>query len=102
MRAAILTLALAACARQMPPMATQVDAERAHVELAQLQEGRTLLVHKCGTCHQPPLPVAHGKIEWPKMLDEMATRSNLDTRQRSLILQYLVVMTDAPPPIAKR
>ena len=95
MRAAVFAIALAACARQTPPMATQLDADRGNVELAQLHEGRTLLVHKCGTCHQPPLPVAHGKIEWPKMLDEMAMRSNLDTRQRALILQYLVVMTDA-------
>lgn len=95
---AVLGALAGGCSRTVPPHATAADAERGHVVLADLQEGRALLVRKCGSCHQPPLPAAHVKLDWPKLLDEMATRATLDERQRALILQYLVVMTDSPPP----
>lgn len=86
----------AACTRATPPHATAIDAERGHVELADLQRGRALLVRKCGgACHQPPLPEAHSAATWPLLLDEMAVRSNVDVAQRRLILNYLVVMTQA-------
>jgi len=92
---ALATLGLAACSPQ-PPHATPLDAERAQVGLAQLQEGRGLLIQKCGNCHRAPLPSVHRPIEWPKALDEMAQRSKLDHHQRQMIEQYLVVMADQP------
>ncbi len=82
---------LAGC-RVTPPRATAVDAQRGNVELAQLQEGRALMVTKCGNCHAPPMPKDHRESEWPAKLDEMAARANLDSRQRFLIQQYFVVM----------
>jgi hypothetical protein len=93
----LVVLASAACGSVSPPYATAVDAERGKVALGDLQEGRTLLVRRCGGCHQPPMPSAHGAHDWPKMIDEMRTRANLDARQQQLILQYLVVMNGAPP-----
>ena len=77
-----------------PPMATLADARRANVQLAELQDGRTLVVRKCGNCHAPPVPKDKTAGEWPKQLDEMALRANLDTKQRFLIQQYFVVMTE--------
>jgi hypothetical protein len=82
---------LAGC-RVSPPTATVTDASRAHLELADLQHGRSLLVSKCGNCHRPPMPADHSAREWPEKLDEMATRANLDFMQRRLIEQYLVTM----------
>jgi cytochrome c5 len=90
----------AGCGRNLPPVATSADAQRANVELAALQEGRTLLLRKCGSCHRAPLPREHAAAEWPGKLDEMAARSSLDTAQRRAIEQYLVVMADAPIPTA--
>ena len=75
-----------------PPAVTPLDASRANVALADLQSGRTLLVRKCGGCHRTPLPAEHGAREWPRMLGEMAQRSNLDGPQRQLIEAYLVAM----------
>jgi len=75
-----------------PPKATAADAQRANVQLAELQDGRTLMVRKCGSCHAPPLPHDHTASEWPVKLDEMAERSKLDRQQRYLIQQYFVVM----------
>lgn len=91
MRALLLVLAVGAC-RVTPPHATAADAQRGNVALAELADGRKLMVTKCGNCHAPPLPKEHTAAEWPGKLDEMAQRSNLDPKQRYLIQQYFVVM----------
>jgi len=91
MRRLVVLLGLTACSGA-PPIATAVDAQRAHVELADLEHGRTLLVAKCGGCHQVPLPSAHTARDWPIKLDEMAARSKLDAEQRRSIEKYLVAM----------
>ena len=83
---------LGACARSSPPMVTATDAQRGNVELAELDQGRKLLIGKCTNCHRVPMPNEHTALEWPKMLDEMAARSNLDTTQQKLIEKYLVTM----------
>ena len=91
MRVLVLLLGLAACGVD-PPRATALDAQRSKVALEQLSEGRSLMIEKCGGCHRPPLPIEKVATAWPKALDEMSTRSKLDTRQRHMIEQYLVVM----------
>jgi cytochrome c553 len=91
MRRLIVLLGLAACSGP-PPIATAVDAQRAHVELADLEHGRTLLVAKCGGCHQVPLPSEHTAHDWPIKLGEMSARAKLDDEQRRSIEKYLVVM----------
>jgi cytochrome c553 len=92
-RAALLAVLVTGC-RVAPPMATLADAQRANVQLAELQDGRALVVRKCGNCHAPPVPKDHTAGEWPKQLDEMSVRANLDRKQRFLIQQYFVVMTE--------
>ena len=94
MKKLLLLVIVAACGRSAPPMATAGDAQRANVELADLQHGRQLLVRKCGNCHKPPLPSDHTPIEWPVKLDEMSARAGLDREQRHLIEKYLVVMAE--------
>lgn len=90
---AALTLAIGmvACVAP-PPQATALDAQRAHVELAQLQEGRSLLVKRCSGCHATPRPREHVAAAWPKSVSEMAARAHLDLTERGMIQQYLVVM----------
>ncbi|HWU91572.1 MAG TPA: hypothetical protein VN253_30100 [Kofleriaceae bacterium] len=96
--ALVLALAGAAgCAQRLPPIATTDDARRANVELATLQEGRQLLLRKCGNCHRAPLPADHAAHEWPGKLDEMSARANLNPGQRRAIEQYLVAMAAAAP-----
>jgi len=93
MRHAVLVsiLVLVGCGGSLPA-ATAIDASRANVELADLQNGRSLVVAKCGACHRPPMPTDHGATEWPVMLDEMSARAHLDFMQRRLIQEYLVAM----------
>ena len=91
-----VALALSCGCRVAPPQATALDAQRAHVELAELQHGRALLLTKCGgSCHAAPLPSAEPRDAWPSKLDEMSARAGLDLEQHRLIQQYLVTM--APP-----
>ncbi|HEX4422058.1 MAG TPA: hypothetical protein VH165_29300 [Kofleriaceae bacterium] len=85
----------AGCGGGLPP-ATPGDAMRAHVQLADLEHGRSLVSAKCGGCHAPPLPAAHAGGDWPRSLDEMAVRSHLDVAQRQLIEAYLVTMATRP------
>ena len=87
----VLILVLVGCGGGLPA-ATAIDASRAHVELADLQNGRSLVVAKCGACHRPPMPADHGATEWPTKLDEMSGRAHLDFMQRRLIQEYLVAM----------
>lgn len=89
--AAALCLAAVACA-PLVPQATAIDAQRGHVELAQLQQGRSLLVKRCSGCHNTPSPVDHASGEWPRKLGEMSERAHLGLSEREMIEKYLVVM----------
>jgi len=91
-RLATIVLLFAACTRTTPPMVTAADAQRANIELAELQQGRKLLVGKCASCHRTPMPSDHTRAEWPMKLAEMSQRANLDITQRALIEKYLVTM----------
>ena len=85
---------LAGCAAAMPPAATAMDADRVHVQLADLQKGRDLLVSKCGaSCHATPLPAQHPRGAWPQKLGEMSERAGLVPAERTLIEQYLTAMS---------
>ena len=92
---ALFALALASVAgcRLTPPVATSVDAERGQVALAELQQGRQMMIRKCGNCHRPPMPGDHPAAAWPAKLDEMSIRAGLKRDQRHLIEQYLVLMS---------
>lgn len=92
MKRVIALLVLTGACRVAPPRATAADASRANVQLAELVDGRKLMVTKCGNCHAPPMPNEHTAAEWPAKLDEMGQRANLDPKQRYLIQQYFVVM----------
>jgi hypothetical protein len=90
--------ALVACGRGLPPQATAIDAERAHVELARLQRGRELVIRKCGSsCHRPPQPSQHTPAAWPATIDEMSERAQLRPDEKALIAQYLVTMAGRAP-----
>jgi mono/diheme cytochrome c family protein len=95
-RAWIMLLIAAGCAK-MPPLATALDAERANVDLASLQNGREVYIQKCKGCHGLPMPTDYSPAEWPKKVGDMAERSKIDDAQRRAIEQYLVVMSTPSP-----
>ena len=76
-----------------PPPVSPADASRAQVQLADLENGRSLLMSKCGGCHRVPLPAEHRAPDWPTKLGEMSARAHVDEQQRHLIEAYLVAMS---------
>ena len=89
-----LGLALVACGGPWLPVATAIDATRASARwpettVDQLNRGRTLLVRRCGNCHQPPSPAARTADRWPADVADMAARAGLRTGERELINRYL-------------
>jgi cytochrome c5 len=87
----VVLAGLIACTAPVP-VATEADAARANVELAQLNAGRDLLIKKCSGCHDTPSPGQRAPRDWPHQVGEMQQRSGIDATQRALIEQFLVVM----------
>jgi len=79
------------------PVATAGDAARSGVALAELQQGRSLVAAKCSGCHRTPQPSEHRSADWPKMIDEMSRRAQVDGSERQAIRDYLMTMATAPP-----
>jgi hypothetical protein len=92
LRVAVALGLLAGCAGMSPPPASPADATRAKVQLADLQDGRSLLLRKCGGCHRVPMPTEHRALEWPTKIHDMSARAHVDDQQRRLIEEYLVTM----------
>ena len=95
--AGFATLALLGGCSPGLPAATPNDAARAHIQLADLQQGRSLTASKCSGCHRAPMPTDHPGDVWPQKLEEMSARSHLDANQRHLIEAYLVTLSTNPP-----
>jgi len=70
-------------------MPTQEDATRHKVPLETLNNGRSLYIKNCGSCHNLYLPSRYTKSEWSKAVDKMKDRSKIDNVQVDLIKQYL-------------
>jgi len=87
------SLLLAAACGAPLPHASSVDALRASVALAELEEGRTMLLQKCGRCHAAPHPNRFAALEWPSKVGDMVERSKIDPAQRKSIELYLMTMS---------
>ena len=73
-----------------PQMAAAIKGRPVNVAL--LQKGRTLLVHRCIECHTLP-PLWHYKIEdWPEIVNSMAHRASLKPADRDAIVAYILAV----------
>jgi hypothetical protein len=77
----------------VPPVTSHMAATRERpVNVATLQKGRTLLVHRCIECHTLP-PLWHYKIDdWPKIVNGMAHRASLKPAERDAIIAYILAV----------
>src|SRR5215468_5873362 len=90
--ASLLLAGLSAGCGGALPVVTAGDAARTGVALAELQHGRSLVAAKCSSCHRTPQPAEHRSSEWPRMIDEMSRRADVDGSERQAIRDYLVTM----------
>lgn len=91
---ALAGLLATACRGPWLPVATEADATRENVALADLQRGRDLLIHHCSGCHLTPSPRDHRAADWPAEVDEMRERSKLEPAEVALITQYLTAFAE--------
>lgn len=96
--AALVTAALlAGCGGPWIPVATEADAARTGATVEELERGRSLLVGRCASCHQPPSPRDRRAVDWPGEVGEMRERAGLEPPEADAIVRYLTAFaSDAP------
>lgn len=57
--------------------------------LTDLQNGRTLYVNKCGSCHNLYSPDSYSSANWSSILTSMAPKAGLTSTEKSLVLKYV-------------
>ena len=92
----VVVACLVACEsiNYVPPVTPQMAAaiKGRPVNVALLQKGRTLLVHRCIECHTLP-PLWHYKIEdWPQIVNSMSHRASLKPVDRDAIVAYILAV----------
>ena len=93
---AALALAVAACRGPWVPVATEADAARANVAVAELHHGRQLLLSHCSGCHQTPSPRDATIADWPSEVEDMRERSSLEPEEAAAITRYLIAFAELP------
>ena len=96
--ALLLVAALAACGGSPYPQPTTADASRgaAHfpdLTLAELQQGRSLYVSRCGSCHALKPPAELPPQQWQAEVSEMREKNGvkLSDAEAQAIVRYLAV-----------
>ena len=57
--------------------------------LAELQQGRTLYMNNCGTCHALYSPDNYSASSWSNILSNMVPRTGLSSVDATLVLKYV-------------
>ncbi len=84
----------AGCGGARLPAAAELS--RAPEEVAMLDQGRSLYVERCGTCHRLHSPASLSAEKWPGRVASMAKRAKIDAVQQELITAYLVKARTTP------
>jgi hypothetical protein len=85
-----------------PPLLSPADAARLTARgqpttVEELQQGRTLFVGRCASCHLLPRPEGYRADQWPTFVREMTARAKLNASEADRLLRYLIAASEAPP-----
>ncbi len=99
---ALLIAALAACGGSAMPQPTAADASRGTAQfpdltLAELEQGRSLYVSRCGSCHTLKRPSELAPQQWDHEVAEMREKNGveLSDAEARAIVRYLTVAATA-------
>jgi mono/diheme cytochrome c family protein len=98
----LFAAALAGCAGTQLPLATDADAVRAGTTVAALNQGRTAYLDHCASCHPAIAPTAKPAAQWPRFVNEMASRSKLDRAQADAVIRYLMTAAQRGGDLARK
>jgi cytochrome c5 len=59
--------------------------------LQELQQGRTLYVNNCNSCHALVSPESYSPAQWKSILNNMAPRTNLTASEIKLVSKYVTM-----------
>jgi hypothetical protein len=76
-------------------MAAAAVIKQSHVNLAMLDEGRTLFVHRCIECHTLPALWQYRTDDWPGIVSNMSHRASLKPAEREAIVAYILAVRSA-------
>jgi mono/diheme cytochrome c family protein len=99
---ALLVLLLSACGGSPIPRPTEADATRGRaaypgLTLNELNQGRTLYVSRCGSCHALKRPSELGAERWETEVSKMREENGvkLTDAEAQSIVRYLAVAASA-------
>jgi hypothetical protein len=74
------------------PAMPRSTTKRRDVDLATLNHGRTLFVHRCIECHTLPPIWKYSREDWPKIVNDMSHRASLKPAEREAIVAYVLAV----------
>ena len=90
----LVSLILVGCetANYAPLVTTSTLRTRQEVDLAKLNQGRTLFVHRCIECHTLPPIWKYSHSDWPKIVNDMSHRASLTPAERDAVIAYILAV----------
>ena len=64
------------------------------IKVSDITEGQRFYYSKCGNCHSLPEITSEKEEKWPKIMDWMAPKANMDDTQKQKTLQYVLSALD--------
>lgn len=95
---ALLMLASCESSNYAPPVNQSMAkfGAKQDIDLATLQKGRALFVHRCIECHALPIVWHYRKDDWPEIVDSMSQRSSLKPHERDALVAYILAVRAQP------
>ena len=94
----IASLILVSCesTNYVPPVTSEMtkaaSRTKQDVDLAKLERGRTLFVHRCIECHTLPAMWHYTPKDWTKIVNNMSHRASLKPAERDAIVAYILAV----------
>jgi hypothetical protein len=82
-------------ANYLPPVTPAMVSSRSgtkSADLARLERGRTLFVHRCIECHTLPPMWKYSTEDWPKIVNSMSHRASLKPEDREAVIAYILAV----------
>jgi len=81
-------------ANYVPPVTAEMatTGKRQHVDVAKLNQGRTLFVHRCIECHTLPPLWHYTPKDWTEIVNSMSHRASLKPAERDAVIAYILAV----------
>jgi len=91
---AVLILVSCESANYVPPVTAEMatTGKRQHVDVAKLNQGRTLFVHRCIECHTLPPLWHYTPKDWTEIVNSMSHRASLKPAERDAVIAYILAV----------